>query len=424
MKSMDSTTCVNDNTSADNFNGAAWQIFNSLKTAFIDDLREKDNDYFAEDDHKAEKLFYNVITGHLEDHSYGRHTKVNQQGLSEEENTFLRFTETMMFLMWSPVGNRPSQKEIVEELKMHRMSNIAKPASIRKFITDMFPKPIMKYWARNQSVTIDHSMSSGMICSRCMMASGLPVVPDSEDDGLVDYRLRQKLMSLLHDIDQVSEFDPTIPKEDLNHMRTMLEFFFQEYLYFLVHIPDINANICSVYNRKIDTFFSSHDRTRKQSYYEFKQKFDKQMLGVVTILLESTSQAMDEGLLQSFKTRIYPKIDWGMSKEIRDVLNPGSHAGTPEEYSITEFKQTFSEYIQGLLDLNLIPKGAVFYRKEQDAFGVHFKGNYLDGEPAVLLDHGLNQDSLDIEIGQFYYIYSGTYPAYLEGYVAPLNIRQ
>ena len=406
-----------------NLNSSAWKIFQDLKTAFTEDLLDQQIAMVDNFKEQAEKKYFKRIKAHLDDHFYGRHAKVGHKELSEQEIIFLRFTETLMFLMWSPVGNLPSHKDITEELKMHRMSNIAKPSRIRQFLTELFPMSVMKRWAKIKLITTDPSMSSDMICSKCMSACGVPVVPDQEDESLLDYRLRQKLKSLLHDIDQVNEFDSHIPKEDLNHMRTQLEFFFQEYAYFLTHIPDISENIGSVYDQKVKTFFQHFHRPRNLPYTDFVSDIQKQTLGIITILIESTSKAMDDSKLVKYKNRIYPNIEWSVSKKIRDIMNPGSHAGSMPEYSISNFKKNFSKYVNGLLILPMIPKGAVFFRKEQDAFGIHYKGNFLDGEPAVVLDHGLKEKSQGIEIGRFYYIYSDTYPAYLDGFVAPIVVR-
>ncbi len=421
---MDTINSATRNRFSGNINSSAWKMFQDLKKAFKEDLLDQqiaEVDNFKE---LAEKKYFERIKAHLDDHFYGLHTKVVHQDLSEQEIIFLRFTETLMFLMWSPVGNLPSHKDISEELKMHRMSNIAKPSRIRQFLTELFPISVMKRWAKNKQIMTDPSMSSDMICAKCMSACGVPVVPDQEDESLLDYRLRQKLKSLLHDIDQINEFDPYIPKDDINHMRTQLEFFFQEYAYFLSAIPDISKNLRSVYDQNVKTFFSPRHRPRNQPYTDFINDMQKQSLGIISILIESTSNAMDDRKLNKYKNRIYPKIKWSVSKDIRDILNLGSHAGKMPEYSISEFKKNFSEYVNNLLILPMIPKGAVFFRKEQDAFGIHYKGNFLDGEPAVVLDHSLKKESQGIEIGRLYYIYSDTYPAYLDGFVAPILVRK
>jgi hypothetical protein len=98
---------------------------------------------------------------------------------------------------------------------------------------------------------------------------------------------------------------------------------------------------------------------------------------------------------------------------IWNILNKSHHSDKFNK-DVIPFKENAEGFIESLKDLMLIPSTVVFYRKEEDAFGIHYKGNTLDGKVFVML----SQEGINYDLGKFYFVTSLTNPAYLTGYAA------
>ena len=74
----------------------------------------------------------------LDNDPYGKHTKAKFKSASKEDEVYLRFSEVIMFNMWSPLDENTRETIQAEVRGMRKMSNFAKVDDVRKFLTNNF----------------------------------------------------------------------------------------------------------------------------------------------------------------------------------------------------------------------------------------------------------------------------------------------
>jgi hypothetical protein len=94
-------------------------------------------------------------------------------------------------------------------------------------------------------------------------------------------------------------------------------------------------------------------------------------------------------------------------------LNESAHPGdlNLDIPTIEIIKSSINLLINSFEKFYLIPETVVFYRKEEDIFGKHYKGNTIFNKPFVMLSQ-----TKPIKLGKFYFVKSFTENAFLDGY--------
>ena len=395
-----------------NKNILSYKLFDKIRSAYV----QKEMASFANTNVKDKiskndlnKIFINEMESVLNQDPYGKHTKSKFSSASKEDEVYLRFAEVIMFYMWSPLDENTRETIQAEVREMRKMSNLARVDDVRKFITNNFGS-IIHQWAKNEKLD-PHKMEYleiGEICKKCLEKNGLPVIPDETNDDYSNLDLKlvlKKARSLLILLD---EFEKESNKVYVRQIRVLLERFHKMYFKYLKKIPSYNKLLERVYEGKVDTKFRIFDGEERL----FKN-FSGKKFGTIWKLLFYSQEAMLRNTHYNNLYEIYPNETISKVTKIMKILNESAHPG-PFNYDMIQFKKITKSFINNIIRLKLLPSTVVFYRLEKDAFGIHYKGNTLDGKVFVML----SQEGEEYELGKFYLVTSITYPAYLVGYAA------
>ena len=392
----------------------SYKLFEKLRLAWI----EKDkiigkNVGERTSNVDLDKKFFNEMEHVLDQDPYGRHTKIKFTSISKSDEVYLRFSEVIQFYMWSPL-DEITQPAIKSEVRgMKKMSNFAKVKDVRKFITNNFGS-IIHEWAKIEKINpklIEYNQID-YICNLCLERNGLPVIPDETNDSLSYLDLKmilEKAQNFLNQLDEFEQLDSGNNIEYVSKVRVLLERFHKMYLRFLSNIPSYQKLFQDVYEGKIESRFYP---LGEESFTDFLGKENIHLGTIWRLLFNSQDIIRTNSQYKGFVT-IYPKLEFGLIAGIWNILNKSHHSDKFNK-DVIPFKENAEGFIESLKDLMLIPSTVVFYRKEEDAFGIHYKGNTLDGKVFVML----SQEGINYDLGKFYFVTSLTNPAYLTGYAA------
>jgi hypothetical protein len=395
-----------------NKNVLSYNLFDKIRSAYV----QKEMASFANTNVRAEisegdlnKIFINEMERVLNQDPYGKHTKSKFSSASKEDEVYLRFAEVIMFYMWSPLDENTRETIQAEVRDMRKMSNLARVDDVRKFITNNFGS-IIHRWAKNEKLDPKKMeyLEIGEICKKCLEKNGLPIIPDKTNDDYSNLDLKLVLKKARSLLIQLDEFGRDSNKVYVSQIRVLLERFYKMYYKYLRTIPSYKKLFNNVYEGKVSTGF----RLYKEDPKRFRDFSGKKFVTIRELLFYS-QKAIQANSHYGNLHEIYPNVSLSKIKNIMDILNSSSHSG-PFDYDMIQFKKDTKSFINNLIRLKLLPSTVVFYRLEKDAFGIHYKGNTLDGKVFVML----SQEGEEYELGKFYLVTSITYPAYLVGYAA------
>ena len=394
----------------------SYKLFEKLRLAWI----EKDkiigkNVGERTSNVDLDKKFFNEMERVLNQDPYGRHTKMKFKSISKSDEVYLRFSEVIMFYMWSPLDAITETAIKTEVSGMNRMSNLAKVKDVRKFIVNNFGS-IIHEWAKIEKINpkLVEYIQIDDICNLCLEKNGLPVIPDKTNDShsYLDLRMiLEKAKSFINQLDEFERGDSDINKNLSRKVRELLERFHKMYLSFLNNIPLYNELLRGVYEKEIETGFNKSN-FEDELFDDFAET-KKKSFGTIWRLLFNAQKVIKNKIRYKDLVDIYPDLGFHKIKFIIDRLNWSAHS-EDFEYDVILFKEKTELFIESLKDLMLVPSTVVFYRMEKDAFGIHYKGNTLDGNVFVML----SQEGINYDLGKFYFVTSLTNPAYLTGYAA------
>ena len=239
----------------------SYKLFEKLRLAWI----EKDkiigkNVGERTSNVDLDKKFFNEMERVLNQDPYGRHTKMKFKSISKSDEVYLRFSEVIMFYMWSPLDAITETAIKTEVSGMNRMSNLAKVKDVRKFIVNNFGS-IIHEWAKIEKINpkLVEYIQIDDICNLCLEKNGLPVIPDKTNDShsYLDLRMiLEKAKSFINQLDEFERGDSDINKNLSRKVRELLERFHKMYLSFLNNIPLYNELLRGVYEKEIETGFN------------------------------------------------------------------------------------------------------------------------------------------------------------------------
>lgn len=398
------------------------RLYEELETAYI--ITEKSYNSSVADDILKDKFKINIIRK-LDADQYGGLVKKHFVENTADEDIEVRFADTLMWHLWSPhsTGQRITPDIFKEVEKKAIMSNIAKTHEVAKLLSH-FDSELLNTWKTQLGITMDY-IHPIEICKSCLTKIGLPCIPVKDEIRNDSYKKLSPRMILEEIIDASVSIPPTFFEEDVNKckqiiskIRDSFEHFFRMYISFLSVIPEINDVLFYLLksNEQIKLPFWSTDNIDDfLSVDDFIEHDGGRLLtfGALKKLLSTTQKIINKSGSIVFKNRFYPYINDPNNKRSMEIINVFKHnyIGDYKSINLQDLKQSIEIYINAFKKIELIPRTVVFYRKENDIFGTHYKGNTLSNESYVML----SQKS-DLELGKFYFVSSIVGHAFLEGY--------
>lgn len=339
---------------------------------------------------------------------------------SEDDILFIKFFNVLLCSFWNI---KKKYKNSIENYNIN--TNTANVDDMIKFFTASFSQPFFEFWCEKENVMVLNDEYESL-CEKCFEK----IFKDSLDfDGynfLINSEIKDNinlnfLLNQIYDekndknfIDQFTDYDYNKNQNLYFNIRSNLEEILKNLLYFLYQIPYFKTIISDCYNQKIETKF-------KKPNISLDKFIEKNYLTPLAVLLYSINdQLLKDKLYQSNNyVHIFPKIDYKDLMVLISITNEYSHGKIIESNYNEKYIYILKKFITDFKKLEIIPKTVVFYRKEEDIFGIHYKGNTIDNKPYIMF---MQKDNL-VDLGKYYFVSSLTKPVHFAGYVVPVKVK-
>jgi hypothetical protein len=372
---------------------------------------------------KLEEDFFKELEKRLDSNHYAQHFNTNFEWTDHSAKTIVRFANSLMWHMWSPFSGKLTEEDHYKVREMDEMSNIANTNQVVRFIIHCFNN-YLNEWKNILGYTGPQEGSS--LCKILLTKRGLPVIPDKDEDFftiLSSISFQGTLTKIKQLNDSIPQYtmtpDQAKLKNKFSDIREQLEHLFEMYLFFLNGIDELKKIFNEILSGNINVNIRGQNKQFKRPNTAFFNTVDR-FLGSYTskfntyLIFEAAHSEIKNNKL---RYNIYSDdlITQNNSDLLLtyDKLNESAHPGdlNLDIPTIEIIKSSINLLINSFEKFYLIPETVVFYRKEEDIFGKHYKGNTIFNKPFVMLSQ-----TKPIKLGKFYFVKSFTENAFLDGY--------